>query len=139
GSGPSDMFVHTRDAIYKCAHLTNPTDETILLALTADLQVDSTNVPGPDVIPCCDCTAGCYYSRSKDRYFPVECVSHDWYEIQESGYYPKHIQYNLLIGEGHCEPGDCGGKLLCKHGVIGMITAGGDNHVAFTDLRPYSS
>nr|QEO75964.1 polyprotein [Rhinovirus C] len=138
-AGPSDMLVHTKDAIYTCAHLTNPTDETILLALTADLQVDSTDVPGPDVIPCCDCTTGCYYSKSKDRYFPVECVSHDWYEIQESDYYPKHIQYNLLIGEGHCEPGDCGGKLMCKHGVIGMITAGGDNHVAFTDLRPYSS
>nr|ADV57350.1 polyprotein [Rhinovirus C] len=136
--GPSDLHVHTRDAIYTCAHLTKPSDKTILLALTADLQVDSADTPGGDHIPSCDCTVGCYYSKHNDRYIPVEVKPYDWYEIQESEYYPKHIQYNILIGEGPCEPGDCGGKLLCKHGVIGIVTAGGEGHVAFTDLRPYA-
>nr|AMB19799.1 polyprotein [Rhinovirus C] len=136
--GPSDLHVHTRDAIYTCAHLTQPSDKTILLAYTADLQVDACATEGPDRIPTCDCAVGCYYVKHLDRYFPVTVTAHDWYEIQESQYYPKHIQYNILIGEGPCKPGDCGGKLLCKHGVIGIITAGGEGHVAFTDLRPYS-
>nr|QWN56554.1 polyprotein [rhinovirus C42] len=138
-AGPSDLYVHTKDAIYTCAHLTTPNDDTILLAYTADLQVDSSETKGPDHIPDCDCTSGCYYVRHLDRYCPVTLTSHDWYEIQESDYYPRHIQYNILIGEGPCKPGDCGGKLLCKHGVIGIVTAGGEGHVAFTDLRPYSS
>ncbi|QEO75975.1 polyprotein [rhinovirus C19] len=138
-AGPSDLYVHTADAIYRNAHLTTASDDTILLAITADLQVDAAHEPGPDYIPDCDCTEGCYYSKSLDRYIPVQCVAHDWYPIEESSYYPKHIQYNILLGEGHCQPGDCGGKLLCKHGVIGIITAGGEDHVAFTDLRPYRS
>lgn len=137
--GPSDMYVHTKEAIYKCAHLTNPNENTILLAISSDLQVDSTNNPGPDHIPTCNCTNGTYYCKSRDRYYPVEFVQHNWYEIQESDYYPKHIQYNILIGKGPCSPGDCGGKLLCVHGTIGMITAGGDEHVAFIDLRNYAS
>nr|WAK75488.1 polyprotein [rhinovirus C24] len=136
--GPSDLCVHTKDAVYTCAHLTQPNDNTILLALTADLQVDSVTTPGSDCIPVCDCTVGCYYSKHSDRYIPITVKPYDWYEIQESDYYPRHIQYNLLIGSGPCRPGDCGGKLLCRHGVIGIITAGGDNLVAFTDLRPYS-
>nr|QWN56645.1 polyprotein [rhinovirus C44] len=136
--GPSDLCVHTKDAVYTCAHLTQPTDKTILLAYTADLQVDACDTEGPDNIPTCECTVGCYYVKHLDRYFPITVTSHDWYEIQESPYYPKHIQYNILIGEGPCKPGDCGGKLLCRHGVIGIVTAGGEGHVAFTDLRPYS-
>lgn len=136
--GPSDQCVHTKDAIYTCAHLTEPNSNTILLAITADLQVDSTDTPGPDFIPTCDCVQACYYAKHAQRYYPITVTPHDWYEIQESQYYPKHIQYNILIGEGPCEPGDCGGKLLCRHGVIGIITAGGDGHVAFTDLRPYA-
>lgn len=138
-AGPSDMYVHTRDAIYRNAHLANINENTILYAITADLQVDSTQEPGSDVIPACDCTIGTYYCRSKDRYYPITVTPHDWYPIEETCYYPKHIQYNILLGEGPCEPGDCGGKLLCKHGVIGIVTAGGEGHVAFTDLRPYSN
>nr|AMB19800.1 polyprotein [Rhinovirus C] len=135
--GPSDMYVHTQNAKYTNAHLTTPRDDTILLAITADLQVDPVDEPGNDYIPECDCTDGCYYCRSQDRYFPIQTRKYDWYEIQETCYYPRHIQYNLLIGEGPSQPGDCGGKLLCKHGVIGILTAGGDGNVAFTDLRPY--
>nr|QXL74855.1 polyprotein [rhinovirus C11] len=138
-AGPSDMYVHTKEAIYKNAHLTSANEQTILIALTADLQVDAADHPGDDVIPDCDCTTGTYYCKSKDRYYPIEVVSHAWYPIEETCYYPKHIQYNILLGEGPCVPGDCGGKLLCKHGVIGIVTAGGENHVAFTDLRPYSN
>nr|APT69824.1 polyprotein [Rhinovirus C] len=138
-AGPSDMYVHTKEAIYRNAHLTSANEQTILIALTADLQVDAAEHPGDDIIPDCDCTVGTYYCKSKDRYYPVSVVSHAWYPIEESSYYPKHIQYNILLGEGPCEPGDCGGKLLCKHGVIGIVTAGGEGHVAFTDLRPYSS
>lgn len=138
-TGPSDMYVHTRDAIYKNAHLAEANDNTILIALTADLQVDVADTPGKDVIPDCNCTSGTYYCKSRDRYYPVDVVTHDWYPIEESQYYPKHIQYNILLGEGPCEPGDCGGKLLCKHGVIGIVTAGGEGHVAFTDLRPYNN
>lgn len=136
-AGPSDQFVHTQGAKYFNSHLVNVNDKTLLHALTADLQVDETTDVGPDYIPDCDCLTACYYCKSKDRYFPIQLEAHDWYEIQETCYYPKHIQYNLLIGEGHAEPGDCGGKLLCKHGVIGILTAGGDGHAAFTDLRPY--
>lgn len=136
-AGPSDLYVHTQQAIYRNAHLATPSDRTILLAYTADLQIDAATEPGPDVIPDCDCVEGCYYSASHDRYYPVKVKAHDWYSIEETIYYPKHIQYNLLMGEGHCAPGDCGGKLLCKHGVIGIITAGGEGHVAFTDLRCY--
>nr|YP_001552436.1 2A [Rhinovirus C] len=136
--GPSDLFVHTATMIYRNAHLTSLNDKTVLLALSADLQVDAADQPGPDTIPQCDCLEGCYYSKSLDRYIPVKLEAHDWYQIEETCYYPQHIQYNIMIGEGHCQPGDCGGKLLCTHGVIGIITAGGDNHVAFTDLRPYS-
>lgn len=135
--GPSDMFVHTVHNIYTNAHLTTPKEDTILLAITADLQVDPAPSPGNDYIPDCDCTVGCYYCKSQDRYFPIVVAEHDWYEIQASPYYPRHIQYNLLIGEGQSAPGDCGGKLLCKHGVIGLLTAGGSGQVAFTDLRPY--
>nr|QZU26645.1 polyprotein [rhinovirus C33] len=136
-AGPSDLFVHTQEFIYRNAHLATPSDKTVLLSYTSDLQVDTCDTPGPDNIPVCDCTEGCYYSRSKDRYFVIKVKAYDWYEVQETVYYPKHIQYNMLIGKGHCQPGDCGGKLMCRHGVIGIITAGGDSHVAFTDLRPY--
>nr|BDP39236.1 polyprotein [rhinovirus C55] len=136
-AGPSDLHVHAGHYKYTNAHLTTGNSDTVLLALTADLQIDYTEERGPDTVPQCDCMEGCYYCHSQDRYFPVKVTAHEWYEIQESPYYPKHIQYNVLIGEGPCQPGDCGGKLLCKHGVIGIITAGGSNHVAFTDLRPY--
>nr|WES14254.1 polyprotein [rhinovirus C53] len=136
-AGPGDQYVHTKDAIYRNAHLATANDNTILIALTSDLQVDYTDTPGSDYIPECDCLEGCYYCKSQDRYFPIKCTAYDWYEIQETSYYPKHIQYNILIGEGPALPGDCGGKLLCKHGVIGILTAGGEGHAAFTDLRPY--
>nr|AKO83942.1 polyprotein [rhinovirus A21] len=136
--GPSDMYVHVGNLIYRNLHLFNSEmHDSILISYSSDLVIYRTNTTGDDYIPTCDCTEATYYCRHKNRYFPIKVTSHDWYEIQESEYYPKHIQYNLLIGEGPCEPGDCGGKLLCKHGVIGMITAGGDGHVAFIDLRHF--
>nr|UBI50764.1 polyprotein [rhinovirus A30] len=137
-AGPSDMYVHVGNLIYRNLHLFNSEmHDSILVSYSSDLIIYRTNTTGDDYIPSCDCTQATYYCKHKNRYFPINVTSHDWYEIQESEYYPKHIQYNLLIGEGPCEPGDCGGKLLCKHGVIGIVTAGGDNHVAFIDLRHF--
>lgn len=136
--GPSDMYVHVGNLIYRNLHLFNSdVHDSILVSYSSDLVIYRTNTIGDDYIPTCDCTDATYYCRHKNRYYPIKVTSHDWYEIQESEYYPKHIQYNLLIGEGPCEPGDCGGKLLCKHGVIGIITAGGEGHVAFIDLRHF--
>nr|UHU35052.1 polyprotein [rhinovirus A78] len=137
--GPSDLYVHVGNLIYRNLHLCtneNLSDST-LICYSSDLVIYRTNVKGNDYIPTCDCTQCTYYCKSKDRYYPVTVRKHDWYEIQESEYYPKHIQYNILIGEGPCEPGDCGGKLLCKHGVIGIVTAGGEGHVAFIDIRDF--
>lgn len=137
-AGPSDLFVHVGNLIYRNLHLFNSeVHDSVLISYSSDLVIYRTNTTGNDYIPTCDCTQATYYCRHKDRYYPINVTSHDWYEIQESEYYPKHIQYNLLIGEGPCEPGDCGGKLLCKHGVIGIITAGGEGHVAFIDLRQF--
>ncbi|ABO69373.1 polyprotein [rhinovirus A64] len=136
--GPSDMYVHVGNLIYRNLHLCNSDmHDSILVSYSSDLVIYRTNTIGDDYIPMCDCTDATYYCKHKNRYYPIKVTSHDWYEIQESEYYPKHIQYNLLIGEGPCEPGDCGGKLLCKHGVIGIITAGGEGHVAFIDLRHF--
>nr|ADX36281.1 polyprotein [Rhinovirus A] len=136
--GPSDMYVHVGNLVYRNLHLCNSDMyDSILISYSSDLVIYRTNTTGDDYIPMCDCTDATYYCKHKNRYYPIKVTSHDWYEIQESEYYPKHIQYNLLIGEGPCEPGDCGGKLLCKHGVIGIITAGGEGHVAFIDLRHF--
>nr|UJH94720.1 polyprotein [Rhinovirus A] len=137
-AGPSSMYVHVGNLIYRNLHLFNSElHDSILVSYSSDLIIYRTNTEGDDVIPNCNCTDCTYYCYHKDRYFPIKVTAHDWYEIQESEYYPKHIQYNILIGEGPCEPGDCGGKLLCKHGVIGIVTAGGEGHVAFIDLRKF--
>nr|ATA62813.1 polyprotein [Human rhinovirus sp.] len=137
--GPSDMIVHTTNLMYRNYHLTpeQELDSAIQVVYTADLVIHRTNDKGDDYIPDCDCTDCCYYCAHKNRYIPIKVRYYNYYTIQESEYYPKHIQYDILLGEGPSEPGDCGGKLLCKHGVIGMVTAGGDNHVAFIDLRKY--
>nr|AEP69145.1 polyprotein [Rhinovirus A] len=136
--GPSDMYVHVGNLIYRNLHLFNSDmHDSILVSYSSDLVIYRTNTQGDDYIPTCNCTEATYFCKHKNRYYPISVTPHDWYEIQESEYYPKHIQYNLLIGEGPCEPGDCGGKLLCKHGVIGIITAGGEGHVAFIDLRHF--
>nr|QXL74846.1 polyprotein [rhinovirus A101] len=137
--GPSDMYVHMDNLIYRNLHLCDPEDldDSVLICYSSDLVIYRTNTKGDDYIPVCNCTEATYYCKHKDRYFPINVKKHQWYEIQESEYYPKHIQYNILIGEGPCAPGDCGGKLLCKHGVIGIVTAGGENHVAFIDLRDF--
>nr|QFQ59555.1 epitope-tagged 2A protease [synthetic construct] len=138
GKGPSDMYVHVGNLIYRNLHLFNSDiHDSILVSYSSDLIIYRTSTQGDDYIPTCNCTEATYYCKHKNRYYPINVTPHDWYEIQESEYYPKHIQYNLLIGEGPCEPGDCGGKLLCKHGVIGIITAGGEGHVAFIDLRHF--
>ncbi len=137
-AGPTDLYVHVGNLIYRNLHLLNSEmHDSILISYSSDLIIYRTNTKGDDYIPTCDCTEATYYCRHKNRYYPIKVTSHDWYEIQESEYYPKHIQYNLLIGEGPCEPGDCGGKLLCRHGVIGIVTAGGEGHVAFIDLRQF--
>nr|WAK75519.1 polyprotein [rhinovirus A51] len=137
--GPSDLFAHMDDLVYRNLHLCEPEDlnDSVLICYSSDLVIYRTNTKGDDIIPTCDCTQATYYCKHKNRYYPISVKKHDWYEIQESEYYPKHIQYNILIGEGPCEPGDCGGKLLCKHGVIGLLTAGGSGHVAFIDLRDF--
>nr|WAK75533.1 polyprotein [rhinovirus A12] len=137
--GPSDLYVHCGDLIYRNLHLCEPEhlNDSVLICYSSDLVIYRTNSKGDDYVPSCDCTECTFYSKHKDRYFPITVKKYNWFEIQESDYYPKHIQYNILIGDGPVQAGDCGGKLLCKHGVIGIVTAGGSGKVAFIDLRDF--
>ena len=55
--------------------------------------------------------------------------------MEANDYYPARYQTHMLLGMGFAEPGDCGGILRCNHGVMGIVTAGGNGVVAFADIR----
>ncbi len=100
-----------------------------------DLLVSTTTAHGCDTIARCDCTAGVYFCASRNKHYPVTFEGPGLVEVQESEYYPKKHQSHVLLAAGFAEPGDCGGILRCQHGVIGIVTMGGEGVVGFADVR----
>lgn len=100
-----------------------------------DLLVSTTTAHGCDTIARCQCTAGVYFCASRNKHYPVTFEGPGLVEVQESEYYPKRYQSHVLLAAGFSEPGDCGGILRCEHGVIGLVTMGGEGVVGFADVR----
>lgn len=100
-----------------------------------DLLVSTTTAHGCDTIARCQCTTGVYYCQSRNKHYPVSFEGPGLVEVQESEYYPKRYQSHVLLAAGFSEPGDCGGVLRCEHGVIGLVTMGGEGVVGFADVR----
>ncbi|AAX47038.1 polyprotein [Enterovirus B77] len=100
-----------------------------------DLLVSTTTAHGCDVIARCQCTTGVYFCASRNKHYPVSFEGPGLVEVQESEYYPKRYQSHVLLAAGFSEPGDCGGILRCEHGVIGIVTMGGEGVVGFADVR----
>ncbi len=100
-----------------------------------DLLVSTTTAHGCDTIARCQCTAGVYFCSSRNKHYPVSFEGPGLVEVQESEYYPRRYQSHVLLAAGFSEPGDCGGILRCEHGVIGLVTMGGEGVVGFADVR----
>ncbi|AAC63944.2 polyprotein precursor [Echovirus E1] len=100
-----------------------------------DLLVSTTTAHGCDTIARCQCTTGVYFCLSRNKHYPVSFEGPGLVEVQESEYYPKRYQSHVLLAAGFSEPGDCGGILRCEHGVIGIVTMGGEGVVGFADVR----
>nr|AWX63812.1 polyprotein [Echovirus E12] len=100
-----------------------------------DLLVSTTTAHGCDTIARCQCTTGVYFCASKNKHYPISFEGPGLVEVQESEYYPKRYQSHVLLAAGFSEPGDCGGILRCEHGVIGLVTMGGEGVVGFADVR----
>ncbi|AAX47040.1 polyprotein [Enterovirus B86] len=100
-----------------------------------DLLVSTTTAHGCDTIARCQCTTGVYFCQSRNKHYPVSFEGPGLVEVQESEYYPKRYQSHVLLAAGFSEPGDCGGILRCEHGVIGLVTMGGEGVVGFADVR----
>nr|ANQ31696.1 polyprotein [Echovirus E30] len=100
-----------------------------------DLLVSTTTAQGCDTIARCQCSTGVYFCASRNKHYPVSFEGPGLVEVQESDYYPKRYQSHVLLATGFSEPGDCGGILRCEHGVIGLVTMGGEGVVGFADVR----
>ncbi|AAC00531.1 coxsackievirus B1 polyprotein [Coxsackievirus B1] len=100
-----------------------------------DLLVSTTTAHGCDIIARCQCTTGVYFCASRNKHYPVSFEGPGLVEVQESEYYPKRYQSHVLLAAGFSEPGDCGGILRCEHGVVGIVTMGGEGVVGFADVR----
>nr|WVH45241.1 polyprotein [Enterovirus F] len=100
-----------------------------------DLLITRVDAHGCDKIARCNCRAGVYYCRSSDKHFPVVVSEPAAYLVEANEYYPEHYQTHVLLGIGIARPGDCGGILRCQHGVMGILTVGGNNLVGFADVR----
>nr|UYW29754.1 polyprotein [Coxsackievirus A6] len=100
-----------------------------------DLLVSSTTAQGCDTIARCDCQTGVYYCNSKRKHYPVSFSKPSLVFVEASEYYPARYQSHLMLAKGHSEPGDCGGILRCQHGVIGIVSTGGNGLVGFADVR----
>lgn len=100
-----------------------------------DLLVSTTTAHGCDTIARCQCSTGVYFCASRNKHYPVVFEGPGLVEVQENEYYPKRYQSHVLLAAGFSEPGDCGGILRCEHGVIGMVTMGGEGIVGFADVR----
>nr|YP_003359170.1 2A [Enterovirus J] len=100
-----------------------------------DLIVSSTTAHGCDKLARCTCNTGVYFCKSANKHFPVCFQGPGLTFIEANEYYPARYQSHVLLAVGHAQPGDCGGILRCEHGVVGILTAGGNGLVAFADLR----
>nr|QDD55610.1 polyprotein [Echovirus E19]QDD55611.1 polyprotein [Echovirus E19] len=100
-----------------------------------DLLVSTTTAHGCDTIARCQCNTGVYFCASRNKHYPVSFEGPGMVEVQESEYYPRRYQSHVLLAAGFSEPGDCGGILRCEHGVIGLVTMGGEGVVGFADVR----
>nr|AIB00487.1 polyprotein [Poliovirus 1] len=137
GFGHQNKAVYT--AGYKICNYHLATQEDLQNAVhvmwNRDLLVTESRAQGTDSIARCNCNAGVYYCESRRKYYPVSFVGPTFQYMEANNYYPARYQSHMLIGHGFASPGDCGGILRCHHGVIGIITAGGEGLVAFTDIR----
>nr|WJK44427.1 polyprotein [Coxsackievirus A5] len=100
-----------------------------------DLLVSSTTAQGCDTIARCNCQTGVYYCNSRRKHYPVSFSKPSLVFVEASEYYPARYQSHLMLAEGHSEPGDCGGILRCQHGVVGIVSTGGNGLVGFADVR----
>nr|AWU78854.1 polyprotein [Coxsackievirus A8] len=100
-----------------------------------DLLVSSTTAQGCDTIARCDCQTGVYYCNSRRKHYPVSFSKPSLVFVEASEYYPARYQSHLMLAAGHSEPGDCGGILRCQHGVVGIVSTGGNGLVGFADVR----
>nr|QKE11198.1 polyprotein [Enterovirus J] len=118
-------------------HLATPEDWNNLVwdDYNRDLLVCTSGAQGADYIARCKCNTGVYYCKSKGKHYPVSFQGPGLAWIEANEYYPARYQSHVLLANGHAEPGDCGGIIRCIHGVIGLVTAGGDGVVAFADIR----
>nr|WPN77705.1 polyprotein [Coxsackievirus A21] len=136
-------FGHQNKAVYVAGykicnyHLATPSDHlnAISVLWDRDLMVVESRAQGTDTIARCSCRCGVYYCESRRKYYPVTFTGPTFRFMEANDYYPARYQSHMLIGCGFAEPGDCGGILRCTHGVIGIITAGGEGVVAFADIR----
>nr|YP_009508956.1 2A [Simian enterovirus SV4] len=100
-----------------------------------DLMVCSSTANGNNWIARCKCRTGVYWSRTYGKCFPAYFQGPGIEKFQASEYYPERYQTHVLLAMGPAQPGDCGGLLCCPHGVIGLLTGGGEGRVAFADIR----
>nr|WBV79882.1 polyprotein [Poliovirus 1] len=136
-------FGHQNKAVYTAGykicnyHLATQEDlqNAVNIMWNRDLLVTESKAQGTDSIARCNCNAGVYYCESRRKYYPVSFVGPTFQYMEANDYYPARYQSHMLIGHGFASPGDCGGILRCQHGVIGIITAGGEGLVAFSDIR----
>nr|ANV28234.1 polyprotein [Poliovirus 1] len=136
-------FGHQNNAVYTAGykicnyHLATQEDlqNAVAVMWNRDLLVTESKAQGTDSIARCNCNTGVYYCESKRKYYPVSFIGPTFQYMEANDYYPARYQSHMLIGHGFASPGDCGGILRCLHGVIGIITAGGEGLVAFSDIR----
>nr|ANV28235.1 polyprotein [Poliovirus 1] len=136
-------FGHQNKAVYTAGykicnyHLATQEDlqNAVAVMWNRDLLVTESKAQGTDSIARCNCNTGVYYCESKRKYYPVSFIGPTFQYMEANDYYPARYQSHMLIGHGFASPGDCGGILRCQHGVIGIITAGGEGLVAFSDIR----
>nr|AUD09236.1 polyprotein [Poliovirus 1] len=137
GFGHQNKAVYT--AGYKICNYHLATQEDLQNAVSVmwnrDLLVAESRALGTDSIARCSCNTGVYYCESRRKYYPVSFIGPTFQYMEANEYYPARYQSHMLIGHGFASPGDCGGILRCQHGVIGIITAGGEGLVAFSDIR----
>nr|AEE25814.1 polyprotein [Enterovirus C96] len=136
-------FGHRNKAVYVAGykicnyHLATPEDHSKAVSImwNRDLMVAESRAQGTDTIARCNCRTGVYYCESRRKYYPITITPPTFQYMEANDYYPARYQTHMLLGHGFAEPGDCGGILRCNHGVIGIITAGGNGIVAFADIR----
>lgn len=137
GLGHQNKAVYT--AGYKICnyHLATPEDmeKAVSIMWDRDLLVCESGAQGTDTIARCSCKAGIYYCESKRKYYPISVCGPTFQYMEANDFYPARYQSHMLIGCGFANPGDCGGILRCQHGVMGIVTAGGEGVVAFADIR----